>query len=74
MKNSKINPKYYATKDGELWELMIDVYGKDKFMAFCELNAFKYSYRAGNKPGNSKEQDLKKMDWYINKLNKLLAK
>lgn len=31
---------------------------------FCKLNAYKYSYRAGNKDGNSKEQDNAKIKWY----------
>lgn len=33
---------------------------------FCKLNAFKYDYRAGNKEGNSAEQDKAKSDWYKN--------
>lgn len=31
---------------------------------FCKLNAYKYSYRAGNKDGNSEEQDKAKINWY----------
>lgn len=31
---------------------------------FCKLNAYKYGYRAGNKDGNSEEQDKAKIEWY----------
>lgn len=31
---------------------------------FCKLNAYKYDYRAGNKDGNSEEQDKAKSKWY----------
>lgn len=31
---------------------------------FCKLNAYKYGYRAGNKEGNSEEQDKAKSKWY----------
>lgn len=31
---------------------------------FCRLNAYKYRYRAGNKEGNSSEQDIAKAEWY----------
>jgi hypothetical protein len=46
----------------------------DKVKAFCQLNAFKYKFRAGNKPGASKEQDMKKASWYKNKLKELATK
>jgi hypothetical protein len=66
-----IKPDHYKTEDKEVWEIMIDVYGKEKFIAFCELNIFKYSMRAGRKPGTTVEQDLGKMKWYAEKLREL---
>ena len=44
---------------------MLDIFGKDKTAAFCELNAFKYLWRANNK--GTDIQDKKKAEWYINK-------
>lgn len=36
-------------------------------MNFCLGNAMKYIWRAGLKDSNTKEQDLKKAIWYINR-------
>lgn len=62
----KINPDYYAQ------------YNKDKMsftdiIAYYELNFFegsviKYLLRAGKKPGEDYITDIKKAQWYMNKL------
>ena len=44
-------------------------YREDKTAAFCELNAFKYLWRANNK--GTDIQDKKKAEWYINKYSEL---
>ena len=46
-------------------DIMLDIFGKDKTAAFCELNAFKYLWRANNK--GTDIQDKKKAIWYLNK-------
>lgn len=66
-----VNPDHYKTDDKEVWEIMIEVYGKEKFLAFCELNVFKYSMRLGRKPGATVDDDLGKIKWYAEKLKEL---
>lgn len=67
----KVNhPKHYNRPGRkECIEEMLDIYGPEKVSAFCELNAYKYRYRAGLK-GN-KDEDLKKADWYLKKMNEI---
>ena len=43
---------------------MLETFGVQKTKAFCELNAYKYRYRAGWK--GDAEKDLAKADWYEN--------
>ena len=50
---------------------MIDTFGKNEVAIFCKLNAFKYMWRAGKKPGSPKQEDLKKAEWYIAKQTEL---
>ena len=59
-----VNPAHYKSGDKEVWEMMIDVFGKEKYLAFCELNAFKYRMRAGKKPKTSVMDDFSKAVWY----------
>ena len=66
-----VKPDHYKTNDKEVWEYMIEIYGLDKFIAFCELNVFKYSMRVGKKPGASVEDDLGKIRWYAEKIKEL---
>ena len=66
----EVNPSHYKHGSKEVWEMMIDVFGKEKWLAFCELNAFKYRMRAGRKDKASCESDLEKAFWYEDKLAK----
>ena len=50
---------------------MIFVWGVEKYVAFCEMNAFKYRMRAGTKPGQPAERDLEKAKWYEDMAKKL---
>ena len=50
---------------------MIDTFGKEAVITFCKLNAFKYMWRAGKKPGSPELEDLKKAEWYISKQREL---
>lgn len=66
------HPSHYMNESGkECIDVMMELFGLDKVKAFCELNAFKYKYRAGKKPGASVETDYKKADWYLRKLHEL---
>lgn len=66
-----INPNHYQTMSKEVWQMMLDVWGPAKFIAHCEMCAFKYRLRLGNKPGQSVEQDLEKARWYENKAKEI---
>jgi hypothetical protein len=60
---------HYKKQSIETFDMMLKVYGKDKLIHFCEINAFKYRMRAGYK--DSAEQDIQKAIWYENKANEL---
>ena len=51
--------------------MMQDIWGTDLYIAFCEMNSFKYRMRAGKKPGQPMEQDLQKAQWYENQVTEL---
>lgn len=59
------HPSHYKNNKYECIDIMLDVFGKDKTVAFCELNAFKYLWRSDNK--GTDIQDKKKAIWYLNK-------
>lgn len=59
------HPSHYKNNKYETIDIMLDVFGKDKTADFCELNAFKYLWRANNK--GTDIQDKKKAIWYLNK-------
>ena len=45
------HPKHYETGKFECIDVMIEIFGKEKVMAFCQLNAFKYLYRSDRRYG-----------------------
>ena len=59
------HPFHYKNGKYEAIDVMLDIFDKDKTLAFCELNAFKYLWRADNK--GTDIQDKKKAIWYLNK-------
>ena len=59
------NPAHYKMHDKECITEMLILFGLDNFIAFCQMNAWKYRYRAGNKANNSADQDNAKADRYI---------
>lgn len=69
------HPSHYS-KDGrkECIVEMEEYYGVNATIVFCLMNAYKYLYRAGEKFGNSANQDVAKAQWYFNYANKLIAK
>jgi len=66
-----INPNHYKTLNKEVWQMMVDIWGKDAFKLHCQMFAFKYRMRLGSKPNQPIEQDLKKAQWYENKIKEL---
>lgn len=73
MNHNVIHPNHYNQSGRrECWDEMIDMFGVDATIIFDCLNAYKYMYRAGNKDGNSKEQDMAKADNYINHAKSLI--
>lgn len=66
-----INPNHYKQGSKEVIEMMQDIWGKEKLIAYCEMNAFKYRMRAGLKPEQSVQRDLEKAKWYEDKANRL---
>lgn len=68
------HPKHYNSFSKEVIDMMVDIWGIEKTITFCEINAFKYKMRLGEKPGQPIEQDLKKANWYLNKAKELKVK
>ena len=58
----------------ECIEEMRVVFGDEAVREWCILTAYKYMYRAGNKSGNSEEQDKAKMAWYLDYAEKMEVK
>jgi len=65
------SPEHYNQNSIEVWEMMLQIWGYDKFIAFCEMNAFKYRMRMGTKPNADINIDLSKAKWYENKAKEL---
>ena len=63
------HPSHYQGNKQECIDVMLDVFGKEKVSAFCELNAFKYQWRSHLK--GTDIQDKKKAIWYLDKYNEL---
>ena len=61
---SNINhPKYYNKGRIEAWDFI-----RDKGLNFDRGNAVKYIVRAGGKDPKKEIEDLKKAQWYLNRL------
>jgi hypothetical protein len=58
----------------ECIEEMRDLFGGFITTIFCLTNAYKYIYRAGEKEGNSEQQDMSKAKWYYNYANKIIKR
>lgn len=61
------HPSHYNKYDIEVIEMMRRIWGDDATVLWCEMTAFKYRMRLGEKPENPVEQDLKKEKWYLEK-------
>ena len=65
------NPDHYKKGYKEAWEMMVDIWGVDAYIAHCEMCAFKYRMRLGDKPDQPVERDLQKAKWYEDKAKEL---
>lgn len=64
------HPKHYCRKDAmECWDEMELIWGPEALILYCEMNAWKYRYRASEK--GSAEIDLMKSDVYMKKAYEL---
>ena len=69
------HPSHYSQNGRrECIEEMRVVFGDEAVREWCILTAYKYMYRAGNKSGNSEEQDKAKMAWYLDYAEKMEGK
>lgn len=59
------HPSHYNTYDVETVEMIDRIWGHFIASKWCEINAFKYRMRLGNKPDNSIDQDIKKEQTYL---------
>ena len=65
------HPKHYTQGGIECIDAMESALGKQVVIDFCLGNAFKYIFRCKNKNGL---EDIKKANWYLNKLVELAEK
>lgn len=68
------HPSHYNNNGYECIKVMEAIYGYEKVKIFCELNAFKYLWRAGHKEGESEKKDIKKANWYTDRAKTILEK
>lgn len=66
-----INPKHYKKFSVETIDMMVSIWGKEATALHCEMCAFKYRLRMGEKPDQPIERDLEKVNWYLNKAAEL---
>jgi len=66
-----INPSHYKQSGREVIDMMVDIWGKKAVAVHCEITAFKYRMRLGNKPDQPIERDLEKAKWYEAKAKEL---
>ena len=59
------HPGYYKAHGKECIVEMFILFGLDSFVAFCQMNAWKYRYRAGRKVNEPFDNDNAKADRYI---------
>lgn len=67
---SNVNhPTHYNQYPIETIDMMVAIWGIEKAITFCIMNAFKYRMRLGLK--DAIEQDLAKEQWYLQKAKEL---
>ena len=69
-----VNPSHYQGFSKEVIDMMIDIWGEEAVQKHCEMCAFKYRMRVGDKPDQPVERDLAKAKWYQGKARELAIK
>lgn len=62
------HPLHYTQGGIECIDAMESAYGTEAVIHFCMCNAFKYQWRFNKK---NKEEDIRKCQWYQNKMLEL---
>ena len=65
------HPTHYNSYSMECIAMMEMIWGAEATALWCEMTAFKYRMRLGNKPDNPIDQDLAKEAWYLAKAKEL---
>lgn len=65
------NPIHYKTSSIETIDMMERIWGKENTAIHCEMCAFKYRMRIGNKKGQELTDELGKIKWYETKAKQL---
>ena len=68
------HPAHYNQGKRECIAEMELLFGPEDVAGFCRCSAYKYRTRAGLKRGNSREQDLAKVDWYMDYLDDMIKR
>ena len=66
-----VNPSHYQEFSVEVIDMMAAIWGKEATALHCEMCAFKYRLRIGSKPNQSIEDELGKINWYMEKAKEL---
>jgi hypothetical protein len=68
IEKNTIHPSHYNKENRkECWDEIREIFGREIQFGFLVGSAYKYSYRAGEKEGNPKEQDIAKIREYLKK-------
>lgn len=59
------HPAHYSGGQVECIDAMTSAFGPARVADFCQINAFKYTWRAGAK--GDRTEDLAKAAWYLNR-------
>ena len=62
------HPEYYSCGKNECIDAMVEKFGVDAVILFCEMNAFQYLWRDSRKNGIENTENAL---WYLNKLVEL---
>jgi len=66
----KINPSYYKNKTIETIDVIESQLTQEEFVGYLKGQIWKYLARHREKNGH---EDIKKAQWYLNKLEKILS-
>lgn len=62
-----VNPTHYHKYPREVIDIMVAIWGPEKVATYCEIAAFKYRMRLGDKPNEPVDREVSKIKWYEDK-------